>query len=210
MSAPKYPVEEFATRIGDFLGRILDKAGLDVSPLIESGENTHPDFEDPDILVRFEGPDVDALLANKAELLLALELLTQEYLRVPAEDHSRICFDANDYRVLRIQELRLSAQTAAERVKKSGQPFFFNPMTSRERRILHLALRDETTLRSESVGMGSFRQVCVLPLDAPLPPAPPRPPSPRPGGGPPRHGTRFDDRRGSDRNRRDRPRGRRP
>ena len=64
-------------------------------------------------------------------------------------------FDANDYRALRIEELRLSALTAAEKVKKSHLPFHFNPMNSRERRIIHLALRDEPTVRSESAGHGS-------------------------------------------------------
>ena len=175
MDSVKYLVEDYASSIGDFLHRILKKAGLDLEPRIESGAGVHQAFETPDIMVRFEGPDVDLLLANKGELLLALELLTQEYLRIPPEDHSRLCFDANDYRVLRIEELRLSAQTAAERVKRSGQPFFFSPMNSRERRIIHLALRNEATLRSESVGTGAHRQVCVLPHDMPLPPAPPRP-----------------------------------
>ena len=95
-------------------------------------------------MVRFSGPDVDLLLANKAELLLALEHLTMEALGMPAEEHSRMCFDANDCRILRIEELRMSALAAAERVKKSHAPFHFSPMNSRERRILHLALRNET------------------------------------------------------------------
>jgi len=47
-------------------------------------------------------------LPNRAELLLALEHVTMEMLRMPSEDHSRISFDANDYRLLRIEELRLS------------------------------------------------------------------------------------------------------
>ena len=62
-------------------------------------------------MVKFSGPDVDLLLANRAELLLALEHVTMEMLRMPSEDHSRISFDANDYRLLRIEELRLSAVT---------------------------------------------------------------------------------------------------
>src|SRR5665811_912920 len=105
-------------------------------------------------MVRFTGADVDLLLANKAELLLALEQLTMEAIGMAPEEHSRICFDANDRRILRIEELRMSAQAACERVKKSRQPFHFSPMNSRERRILHLALRNETDVRSESVGEG--------------------------------------------------------
>ena len=112
------------------------------------------DFETPDVGVKFTGPDVDLLLANRAELLLALEHVTMEALRMPSDDHSRISFDANDYRLLRIEELRLSAMAAADKVKRTGVPFRFNPMNSRERRVIHLALRNETAVRSESLGSG--------------------------------------------------------
>src|SRR5579864_2196939 len=108
------------------------------------GQPAADDFETPDVVVKFSGEDVDLLLGNRAELLLALEHLTMEALRMPSEDHSRVSFDANDYRLLRIEELRLSAMAAAERVKSTGQPFRFNPMNSRERRVIHLALRHET------------------------------------------------------------------
>ncbi len=147
---------------------------------VRQGETPHPDFENPDLLVRFSGADVDLLLANKAELLLALEQLTMEALGMPSEEHSRLCFDANDYRVLRIQELRMSALAAAERVKKARVPFHFSPMNSRERRILHLALRDQTEVRSESVGLGPIRQVVVVPADMKTLPEPIHPPRPRP------------------------------
>jgi spoIIIJ-associated protein len=129
--------------------------GLDVEFEILEGQHLHPDLEDPDLLVKFSGPDVDLLLANKAELLLALEFLTMEALRMPPEHHSLLCFDSNDYRTLRIEELRLSAVTAAESVKKTRRPFHFNPMSSRERRIIHLSLRNETDIRSESTGTGT-------------------------------------------------------
>ena len=88
-----------------------------------------------------------------------------EMLRMPSEDHSRISFDANDYRLLRIEELRLSAVTAAEKVKRTGEPFRFNPMNSRERRVIHLALRNETAVRSESRGIrtGRARWWCIPP-----------------------------------------------
>ena len=204
----KYTVAETGPRLEEFLDLILDDMNLDVEYEILDGAHTHPDLEDPDILVKFSGPDVDVLLGNKAEVLLALEFLSMEALRFPADHHSRLCFDANDYRLLRIEELRLSAATAAERVKKTGRPFHFSPMNSRERRIIHLSLRNETEIRSESTGSGPFRQVVVLPVGMPLPEPirPPRPGPPRregrdgPGGpprgprgrrsGPPRRGRR--------------------
>lgn len=194
-----YTVSSTGPRIEAFLTKTIRDLNFDLSFEVVDGSNTHPELEDPDLLIKFSGRDVELLLANKAELLLALEFLTMEALRMPPEHHSRLCFDANDYRLLRIEELRLSAITAAERVKKTRMPFHFSPMNSRERRIIHLSLRNESEIRSESTGVGPFRQVVVLPIDMPLPEPirPPRPAPPRgdaPGGfrgrrsGPPRGG----------------------
>ena len=180
MAQKKYTVAETGPRIDEFLKQVFQLAGFQLAFTVAEGETPHPDFENPDLMVRFTGADVDLLLGNKAELLLALEQLTMEAIGMAPEEHSRICFDANDRRILRIEELRMSAQAASERVKKSRQPFHFSPMNSRERRILHLALRDETDVRSESVGEGPIRQVVIVPAEMKTLPEPVIPPKPRP------------------------------
>ena len=193
MDEKKYTVAGIGPRIDSFLRNIIREGGFALTFEIAEGDHIHPDLDDPEVAVKFQGRDVDILLENRGELLLAIEHLTMEVLGVPGEDHSRIYFDANDYRVLRIEELRLSAVAAAEKVKQTGAPFHFNPMSSRERRIVHLSLRGESSIRSESAGSGPYRQVVILPIDMPLP-EPVRPPhrepeSPRSGGrrpGPPR------------------------
>jgi spoIIIJ-associated protein len=194
----KYTIDELRPKLEPFLGTVLEHAGFNVTYDLRTPENPHPEVENPDVTVVFGGEDVELLLANRAELLLALEHLAMEALRLPAEDHSLISFDANEYRLLRMEELRMSALAAAEKVKRTRVPFHFNPMTSRERRVIHLALRDEKELRSESVGIGPARAVVVVPSDMPTPPAPPVPPRapfvpPRGGSG----GFRNEGRRGS-------------
>lgn len=171
----KYTVDSLRPKLDPFLTPLLERAGFDLTYELSAPENRHPEVENPEVTVSFQGADVELLLSNRAELLLALEHLTMEALRVPFEDHSLISFDANDYRSLRIEELRMSASAAAEKVKRTHVPFHFNPMTSRERRIIHLALREEKDLRSESVGMGPNRAVVIVPADMPTPPAPPLP-----------------------------------
>jgi spoIIIJ-associated protein len=182
----KYSAASIGSRIDGFLRPTLQNGGLHVNYDIQDVDSGDDDFETPDILVKFSGGDVDLLLANRAELLLALEHVTMEILRMPSEDHSRISFDANDYRALRIEELRLSAQTAAEKVIRTGVPFRFNPMNSRERRVIHLALRKESAVRSESLGSGPQRQVVVYPAGMASLPEPPRGADFPRRGGPPR------------------------
>ena len=182
MSERKYSTASVGSRIDGFLRPTLQSAGFHVKYEVLDAEPAADDFETPDIMVKFTGADVDLLLANRAELLLALEHVTMEMLRVSSEDHSRISFDANDYRLLRIEELRLSANAAADKVKRTGVPFRFNPMNSRERRVIHLALRGESAVRSESLGSGPMRQVVVYPAGmASLPEPPPGPPPRRDG-----------------------------
>jgi spoIIIJ-associated protein len=179
----KYSVASIGSRIDGFLGPLLKSAGFKLHYEISDSESSDDAFETPDVVVRFTGPDVDTLLSNRAELLLALEHITMEILRVGSEDHSRISFDANDYRLLQVEELRLSAMTAAEKVKRTRVPFRFNPMNSRERRVIHLALRDEPAVRSESSGSGPGRQVVVYPAGMASLPEPPAAFPARRGGG---------------------------
>lgn len=171
----KYTIDTLQPKLDGFLQPILSRAGFALSYELRVPENPHPEVENPDVTVNFAGADVELLLENRAELLLALEHLSMEAIRLPAEDHSLLSFDANDYRLLRLEELRLSALAAAEKVKRTSVPFHFNPMSSRERRVIHLALREEKELRSESLGMGPFRAVVVIPAGMPTPPAPPAP-----------------------------------
>jgi spoIIIJ-associated protein len=180
---PKYSVHETGPRIEQFLRQIIADAGFNLAFTLEPGDNSNPEFENPDLMVRFGGGDVDLLLANRAELLLALELVTQEYLRMHSDDHSRVSFDANDYRALRIEELRVSALAAADKVKRTGTMFRFNPMNSRERRVIHIALRHEHEVRSESAGAGPQRGVVIYPANMPSIPDLPPLPNPHYGGG---------------------------
>jgi len=168
---------------------------LDVTYDLFDGDEVGNYFEKPSLVVKFEGPDVEFLMANKGEGLLALEQLTQEVLGMASDEHALLCFDANDFRLLRQEELRLSALTIAGRVRETNTPYRFNPMSSRERRIVHLALRDAEDLRSESSGTGPYRHVVVYPAGmASLPEPPPPPPGQRPFGG--RGGDRGGDRHG--------------
>jgi spoIIIJ-associated protein len=116
----------------------------------------------PEISVELSGPDVPLVLARNGELLLAIEHIAAKILRFEHEEHDRISFDAENFKVLRHQELRLAAEAAIDRVRRTGQPFSFAPMSSRERRLLHLALAP-SGLATASSGEGPRRFVVLYP-----------------------------------------------
>ncbi len=160
MSESIWTAEEIQQKIAGFLDPVLATARLQLSFEVR-GANLDNDLITPDFIVDFQGRDLELLLDHRAELLLALEQLTLEALRVPHDARYRLVFDAGDYRLMRIEELRLAAQAAAERVKKTGVPYPFSPMTSRERRILHLALRDDPDIETTSEGVAPNRHTVI-------------------------------------------------
>lgn len=156
-----------ANQLNVFLGGVVKHAGLKlryritVDPPI--GEDR--DWERPEVLVEFAGPDASVLLERGAELLRSLELLAMEMLRLAGNEHEKVSFDCMGHRKARLEELRMSAQVAADKVRQTGSPYHFAPMSSRERRIVHLALRDEHDLVTESTGEGLRRWVVLYPKD---------------------------------------------
>lgn len=154
-----------AKKINELLSGIVTHGGLRLKyritvdpPLPEDR-----DWERPEILVELAGPDSPLLLERGGELLRAIELLAIEMLRLPGDEHEKICFDCMNHRAMRLQELRAAAGVAADKVRQTGMPYQFAPMSSRERRMVHLALRDHADLRTESEGEGPRRCLVVYP-----------------------------------------------
>src|ERR1700733_2218364 len=137
-----------ANKINELLTSVVTHGGLRLKYRItvDPPFPEERDWERPEIVVDFAGPDSELLLERGGELLRALELLALEMLRLPGNEHEKIWFDCRNQRTLRLEELRMAAKVAADKVKSSGTSYQFSPMSSRERRIVHLALRDTEAL----------------------------------------------------------------
>ncbi|HEY6767968.1 MAG TPA: R3H domain-containing nucleic acid-binding protein [Candidatus Sulfotelmatobacter sp.] len=156
-----------AKKIHEFLQSVVTDGGLHLKYRItvDPPLADQRDWEKPEILVDFSGPDSVLLLDRGGELLRSLELLAQEILHLAPGEHEKISFDCQNQRSLRLEELRLAATVAAENVRRTGTPYHFAPMSSRERRIVHLVLRNDADLVTESDGEGPRRCVVVYPKD---------------------------------------------
>lgn len=161
--------EATAAALRQFLEKIIGAMGLEVrvtvSQVNESAGGASNLDSSTEVLADLDGKDRDILLERGAEVLKALEHLAFRALRLEPAYHERIHIDCAGYRALRFEELRMTARMAAERVQSSRQPFRMNPMSSRERRIVHLALKEMPGIRTESAGVGEQRQVVILPAD---------------------------------------------
>jgi spoIIIJ-associated protein len=167
-----------AKKIADFL-QTLNKSGLEFkskiiacngqvqpTPSVPAGASPAASIEttssSPDIKVELSGPDTPLLLAHNGELLHAIEHVAAKILGLEPEDHDRISFDAEGFKAARDRNLQLSAEAAIQKVRATGQPYAFAPMTSRERRMLHLVL-SQSGLPTASSGDGPRRFVVLYP-----------------------------------------------
>jgi spoIIIJ-associated protein len=193
-------LQQAAQKIAGFLNSLNKLGGLRLKFRISAGEaapgaegvGTHQ------LNVELAGPDVPLVIQHNGELLRALETIAAQILRLDQREYSAVSFDAGNFKALREQELKLAAQTAAEKVRASGVPYSFPPMNSRERRLVHLACREIAGVETSSMGEGPNRFLVVFPEGKTnLPVAAPAPS--RPGRG-------YDRAGGGGRDRRDRRR----
>ena len=141
----------------DLINRILEQSGLELEARVEPvGEA---------VRVQVRGEDRALLLGHNAELLDALEYLGNRAMSRSSGEETRVTFDSGSYRAQREKELQLMAEKAAERVRMTRAPFTFDPMSPGERRIIHLALSTDASVRSESQGSGDNRKVTIYPAN---------------------------------------------
>ena len=156
-----------AEALRQFLEEIVRVSGLDLKVKVRAIDASATDgTSDAEVVADLDGRDKEILLERNGEVLKAFEHLAFRALRLEPTYHEKIHLDSGGYRALRFEELRMTARVAAERVQSSHQPFRLNPMSSRERRIVHLALKDMPGVRTESVGLGEERQVVIHPAKA--------------------------------------------
>ena len=159
------------TSVYSLLRTVIDKTGLQLSFVLTGNlDSDHGTAAvEPDsipgsrhLLGEFTGPDTAMLTARNGELLHALEHLAAKVLRLEPEEHDRVSFDADRYKATRDRMLQESAERGIAEVRSTGQPYSFPVMNSRERRLLHLVLKD-SGLPTASSGEMPRRFVVLYP-----------------------------------------------
>jgi len=163
ITAGKLDRDALAEELRRLVKTLLDLMRLEVTFDVRSLDATSGDVESPEVQATFRGRDEELLLERNAELLKALEYIALRGLHLDPHFYDHVRFECADYIATRIEELKLSAKVAAEQVVASHLPFKFNPMSPRERRIIHLALKDTPSVRTTSEGEGDRRHIVIYP-----------------------------------------------
>jgi spoIIIJ-associated protein len=159
----KLDPEATAEALREFLSKIVRAGKFELSVKVRTNSSGGSVEGEAEVFADLDGKDKEILIARGGEVLKSLEYLAFRALGLDPAFHEKIHLDSGGFRALRFEELRMTARVAAERVLASKLPFQLNAMSSRERRIVHLALKDMSGVRTESVGTGEDRHIVIHP-----------------------------------------------
>ena len=142
----------------EILQELLRHMGLEAEVSIESGDTSKLDVRGQE----HEKESLGALIGRKGERLSALQHLVNLMLSRRLGEWTRVLVDVEDYRGRRERQLREIATRAADRVRESGKMLQLEPMPALERRWIHLALRGNADVTTQSIGEEPNRRVVVL------------------------------------------------
>jgi predicted RNA-binding protein Jag len=146
--------------IGSFIQGALERMALGPFEIRESEE---PDF----VVYQLRGPAAERLAGGEGRATDALQLVANQAALRISEEHKRVVIDVEGERADREDFLGRAAQRAAKRAQETGRAVALDPMNPRDRRGIHVALRDTPGIATMSIGSGRYRQVLVVPEGAP-------------------------------------------
>jgi spoIIIJ-associated protein len=143
-----------------FVRTLMEKMQMTVEVNIapNDGEGS-PD----EIRIEIEGPDAGRTIGKKGNVLDAIQYLTARVVVRPGDARRHVIVDAEGYRARHEDQLAQMARGLAQRVATEGKVITFDPMSARERRIVHMALKDMKGVRTESMGEEPQRRVQIIP-----------------------------------------------
>jgi len=148
--------------LGTFVKGLVERMGLGAFEINETKENESL------VVVQLRGPGAQRLVGGEGRTVDAMQLLAnQASLRISGDDAPRVVLDVEGDGDQREVYLTRVAERAASRARETGRPVALEAMNPKDRRSVHVALREADGIATMSVGDGHYRQVVVVPDNAP-------------------------------------------
>lgn len=144
---------ELDTQVIGFVQQILGAMGLSLTVTVEETEDN--------IRLNLAGDGAEILLKRKGEALDALQVIVNTAFRRDARGDRHYVIDALGFRRDKDAELRQMAAFLVQKAKVSGMPQEIGPLNPYARRIVHLAVAEDATASSESIGDAFLKTVVI-------------------------------------------------
>jgi len=128
-------------------------------------EDTHVEAiaQENKLTLQINGGNTGILIGRKGQTLDAMQFLTDKIINRQSESRVRVKVDIEGYMETRKANLKHLALKMAEKAKKTGRPATINQMSAQDRRIVHLALKEDAQVRTQSMGDGYYRRLVIFP-----------------------------------------------
>jgi spoIIIJ-associated protein len=160
---PPKTTEEDVAIAREVLEELLGQMKIDAAVSARQAEPSDDEDEESPWILDIQGGDLGVLIGRRGETLNALQYITRLIVSRELQRRVNIVLDVEGYKLRREASLQRLARNMAEQARKLGRVMSLEPMPPNERRIIHITLRDDKTVRTESVGMGNRRKVTIIP-----------------------------------------------
>ncbi|MEN6530262.1 MAG: RNA-binding cell elongation regulator Jag/EloR [Anaerolineaceae bacterium] len=143
----------------ELLEKMDVQAGVSVQKVYQEDEEREV------IYVNIEGSDLSFLIGRRAETLNALQYITSLMVNKKLNQWIPLQLDIQNFRHRREIELQKLARRMAEQVISTGRRQCLEPMPANERRIIHMELRKNNLVYTESIGEEPNRKICIYPAE---------------------------------------------
>jgi len=125
---------------------------------------------DGNTVLDIQGPSGGILIGRHGQTLESLQYMVAKILqRVTSDEKALVIVDVESYRERQNDKLRELAVSVAHKAKESGEEVSLRPMSARDRRVVHMALKDDAEVTTQSRGEGLRRRVVVIPKNKKAP-----------------------------------------
>lgn len=138
---------------------VIDK----IAELITEGATVTSEVKHGVINYEIHGGNSAVLIGKRGQTLEAIQYLVDKIVKKQSEQKLRIQVDIEGYLEERKENLVNLAIRMSEKVKKTGKPSTIGQMSSQDRRIVHLALKEDRDVRTQSMGEGYYRRLVIFP-----------------------------------------------
>ncbi|NIR14105.1 MAG: KH domain-containing protein, partial [Desulfobacterales bacterium] len=146
------------------IGVALAKETLEnILDLIPVEASVSAEQVDGNIALTIEGDKSGLLIGRKGKTLDALQFIVNRIVNKTLDKRTRVVVDSENYRQRRRDSLTQMALRMGDKAKRIGKPVTTNPLNPRERRIIHLALKEDGRLNTKSKGEGLLKKVVIFP-----------------------------------------------
>ncbi len=140
--------------------------GMDLEVEIEARFSKEDDLGKQVIEFNLTGPDANKLLGTGGDIMADLQFLVRLMISQKVHRRANVTIDIDGHRSSKREGLTRLAERMALKVVERQRPVTLEPMNPYERRLVHIALHDDATVKTESIGEGTQRRVRILPIDS--------------------------------------------